>query len=145
VAKFDRSYLSSPQAVGRLPVHTTDGTPIPLSQVAKIEVVDGQTLIARENSRRRLTVRCDIVGRDQGGFVAEAKDRFQETITVPKRYHVSWLGMYANLERARIHFLILIPITIAVLYGLLWVTFSSQRAALLVLLAVPFACIGGVL
>jgi cobalt-zinc-cadmium resistance protein CzcA len=145
VAKFDRSYLSSPQAVGRLPVHTMDGTPVPLSQVAKIEIVDGQTLIARENSRRRLTVRCDIVGRDQGGFVAEAKDRFEGAIIVPNGYRVSWLGMYANLERARTHFLILIPITIAVIYGLLWVTFNSQRAALLVLLAVPFACIGGVL
>ena len=145
VSKFDRAYLSSPQAVGRLPVHTADGVPVPLSQVARIEVVDGQTLIARENSRRRMTVRCDIVGRDQGGFVAEAQDRFQEEIKVPEGYRVSWLGMFENLERARKHFLILIPITLAVIYGLLWVTFNSQRAALLVLLAVPFACIGGVL
>jgi cobalt-zinc-cadmium resistance protein CzcA len=145
VAKFDRGYLSSPQAVGRLPVHTSDGTPVPLSQVATITVVDGQTLIARENSRRRLTVRCDIVGRDQGGFVAEARQRFEEAVQVPAGYNVEWLGMYANLARARQHFLILIPVTIAVIYGLLWVTFGSQRAALLVLLAVPFACIGGVL
>jgi cobalt-zinc-cadmium resistance protein CzcA len=145
VSKFDRAYLSSPGAVGRLPVNTQDGVPMPLSQVARIEVVDGQTLIARENSRRRMTVRCDIAGRDQGGFVAEAQDRFEEQIKVPEGYRVSWLGMFENLERARKHFLILIPITIAVIYGLLWVTFGSQRAALLVLLAVPFACIGGVL
>jgi cobalt-zinc-cadmium resistance protein CzcA len=145
VAKFDRAYLSSPQAVGRLPVHTSDGTPVPLAQVATIDVVDGQTLIARENSRRRMTVRCDIVGRDQGGFVAEAQERFEGGVTVPQGYNVNWLGMYANLARARQHFLILIPVTIAVIYGLLWVTFGSQRAALLVLLAVPFACIGGVL
>jgi cobalt-zinc-cadmium resistance protein CzcA len=145
VAKFDKSYLHSPQAVGRLPVHTADGIPVPLSQVARIEIADGQTLIARENGQRRMTVRCDIVGRDQGGFVAEAQRRFEEKIQLPNGYHVEWLGMFENLERARNHFLVLIPVTIAVIYGLLWLTFGSHRAALLVLLAVPFACIGGIL
>src|SRR5262249_5529332 len=122
VAKFDRSYLRSPEAVGRLPVHTADGVPGPLAHVAKVGVIDGQTLIARQNGRRRLTVRCDIVGRDQGGFVAEAQQRFDETIKKPDGYEVKWLGMFENLERARWHFLILIPVTIAVIYGLLWVT-----------------------
>jgi cobalt-zinc-cadmium resistance protein CzcA len=145
VAKFDRSVANSPRAIGRLPVHTADGIPVPLAEVAKIEMVDGQTIIARENSRRRLTVRCDISGRDQGGFVAEAKERFAEKITLPTGYRVEWLGMFENLERARAHFLLLIPLTIALIYVLLWVTFGSQRAAVLVLLAVPFACIGGVL
>src|SRR5262249_1540672 len=114
-------------------------------QVAKIEVVDGQTLIARENGRRRITVRCDIVGRDQGGFVSEAMERFAEQIQMPEGYHEEWLGMFANLDRARKRFAILIPITIGLIYILLWVTFHSQKAALLVLLVVPFACIGGVL
>jgi cobalt-zinc-cadmium resistance protein CzcA len=145
VAKFDRAFSNSPQAIGRLPIHTADGIPVPLSQVAKIDLVDGQTIIARQNSMRRMTVRCDIVGRDQGGFVADAQDRFDEKIKVPEGYQVSWLGMFENLARARIHFLVLIPITILLIYVLLWVTFGSQRAALLVLLAVPFACIGGVL
>jgi len=145
VTKFDRAYRRSPQAIGRLPVHTADGVPIPLSQIAKIELVDGQTLIARENSRRRMTVRCDIVGRDQGGCVAEAQNLFEKEMSVPNGYRVSWLGMFENLERARKHFLVLIPVTIAVIYILLWITFVSQRAALLVLLVVPFASIGGVL
>ena len=145
VAKFDRVFSNSPQAIGRLPVHTADGIPVPLAQVAKIELVDGQTIIARENSMRRMTVRCDIMGRDQGGFVADAQDRFGEQVKLPEGYHVSWLGMFENLARARTHFLVLIPLTILLIYVLLWVTFSSQRAALLVLLAVPFACIGGVL
>jgi cobalt-zinc-cadmium resistance protein CzcA len=145
VAKFDRTSMNSLQAISRLPVFTTDGIPVPLSQVARIELVDGQTIIARENSRRRMTVRCDIMGRDQGGFVAEARERFEDKIKVPDGYKVSWLGMFENLERARTHFLWLIPITIALIYILLWVTFASQRAALLVLLAVPFACTGGML
>ncbi|HLB86473.1 MAG TPA: efflux RND transporter permease subunit, partial [Terriglobales bacterium] len=143
VAKFAREHLRSPQAIGRLPVHNAEGIPIPLAQVAKIEVVDGQTIIAREEGRRRLTVRCDIVGRDQGGFVAEAQRLFEKEIVVPNGYRVSWLGMFENLERARQHFLVVVPAAVAVIYCLLLITFGSQRAALLLLLAVPFAFIGG--
>ena len=145
VAKLDRNVVTSAQAIGRLPVHTADGTPVPLAEVAKIEMVDGQTIVARENGVRRMTVRCDIVGRDQGGFVAAAQLSFAEKITVPKGYRVEWLGMFENLARARKHFMVLIPITIGLIFVLLWVTFGSPRAAIVVLLAVPFACIGGVL
>ncbi|HJY81086.1 MAG TPA: CusA/CzcA family heavy metal efflux RND transporter, partial [Candidatus Binatia bacterium] len=143
VAKFVQESLRSPQAIGRLPVHNIEGIPIPLSQVAKIEVVDGQTIIAREEGRRRLTVRSDIVGRDQGGFVAEAQRLFEKEMKVPNGYRLSWLGMFENLDRARQHFQILVPVTIAVIYVLLFTTFGSQRAAVLLLLAIPFAFIGG--
>ncbi len=154
VAKLDRSVVTSPQAIGRLPVHTADGIPVPLAEVARIKIVDGQTIIARENGVRRMTVRCDIRGRDQGGFVADAQRRFAETIGETDAaghllnnpgYRVEWLGMFENLTRARRHFLVLIPITIALIFVMLWVTFHSSRAAVVVLLAVPFACIGGVL
>jgi heavy metal efflux system protein len=145
VTKFGREVVNSVSAVGRVPVHNADGVPVPLAQIARIDVSDGQTLIARENGRRRITVRTDIVGRDQGGFVAEAQERFAEQITMPEGYHEEWLGMFDNLRRARKHFAVLIPVTIGIIYILLWVTFASQRAALLVVLVVPFACIGGVL
>jgi heavy metal efflux system protein len=145
VVKFDREYMRSPDAVGRLPVFNADGVPIPLSQVAEIRLQDGQTIIAREGGRRRLTVRCDIVGRDQGGFVAEAQALFDRELasSVPRGYRVSWLGMFENLARARRHFGALIPVTIAIIYVLLVVTFGSQRAALAVLLSLPVAFIGG--
>jgi cobalt-zinc-cadmium resistance protein CzcA len=145
VVKFDRQYFRSPEAVGRLPVFTPDGVPVPLSQVARIEVIDGQTLIAREGSRRRLTVRCDIVGRDQGGFVEDAMQRFDNEVEVPPGYGVKWLGMFENLKRAREHFMRMIPITIGVIFMMLVLTLGSVRAALPVLLAVPFALVGGVL
>jgi cobalt-zinc-cadmium resistance protein CzcA len=144
VARFDRTLVTSPEAVRRLPVNTPDGVPVPLGQVAKVTVSDGQTLIAREGGRRRLTVRCDIVGRDQGGFVEEAQHRFDEAIQVPEGYRVAWLGMFENLARARRHFLIVIPVTVGLIFGLLVVTLGSIRAALVVLLAVPFAFVGGV-
>src|SRR5207249_11536636 len=98
-----------------------EGVPVPLGQVAKIEVVDGQTLIAREGARRRITVRCDIVGRDQGGFVAEAQQRFAQEIEkdVPPGYRAAWIGMFENLARARKHFMVVGPITIGLLFLML--------------------------
>jgi cobalt-zinc-cadmium resistance protein CzcA len=143
VVKFDRDLLRSAAAIGRLPVFNADGVAVPLAQVAEIDLEDGQTIIAREGGRRRLTVRCDIAGRDQGGFVAEAQALFQREMDVPKSVRVSWLGMFENLERARRHFAVLIPVTVALIYLLLIFTFRSQRAALVVLLSVPFAFIGG--
>ncbi|MGQ0636055.1 MAG: efflux RND transporter permease subunit [Planctomycetaceae bacterium] len=145
VARFDRSYLTSPAAIGNLPVFTTAGVPIPLVQVADFSLQDGQTIIARDSGRRRITVRCDIVGRDQSGFVAEAQERFATAIQVPEGYRVRWIGMFENLVRASRHFLVVIPVTIAVIYVLLVLTFGTQREALLVLLSVPFAFIGGAL
>ncbi|HSQ54272.1 MAG TPA: efflux RND transporter permease subunit, partial [Gemmata sp.] len=147
VARLDPRTKQSVAAIGRLPVYTADGQSVPLIQVAELEVVDGQTLIAREGGRRRLTVRCDIVGRDQGGFVREAQDRFDEEIgpSVPPGYKVGWLGMFENLQRAKERFLYVIPITIGVIFGLLLLMFGSFRAALVLLLSLPFASIGGVL
>jgi cobalt-zinc-cadmium resistance protein CzcA len=147
VVKLDRAAVASPQAIGRLLVHTVEGLPVPLSQVTHIDVADGQTMIARENSRRRLSVRCDIVGRDQGGFVRAAQKKFETELapTVPNGYNVEWLGMFENLARAREHFCLLIPATVALIFLLLWATFQSFRAGLLVLAGIPFACIGGIL
>jgi heavy metal efflux system protein len=146
-ARLDRRAAGSPQLIGRVPVYNADGNPVPLAQVAHITLMDGQTLIARENSRRRMTVRCDIVGRDQGSFVREAQAKFDAEVRphVPQGYRVAWLGMFENLQRARNHFLVVMPITVVLIFGLLLVTFGSVRAALLLLLSVPFAFIGGVL
>jgi cobalt-zinc-cadmium resistance protein CzcA len=143
VVKFDREYTRSAERIGRLPVYSADGQPIPLSQLARISVEDGQTLIARESGHRRLTVRCDIVGRDQGGFVAEAQELFAREIKLPEGYEVSWLGMFENLERAKKHFGVLVPLTIALIFVLLVVTFKSVKSASIVILSVPFAFAGG--
>jgi heavy metal efflux system protein len=143
VARLDKQSRNSPLAIGQLPVYTGDGVPIPLAQVATIEVSDGQTLIARGDGRRRMTVRCDIVGRDQGGFVKEAQDRFEQEITVPVGYGVQWLGMFENLERAYKHFMVLIPTTITIIFLVLVVSFGSFRAAFILLLPIPFAFASG--
>jgi hypothetical protein len=145
VARLDRKSRNSVLAIGQLPVFTSDGIPIPLAQVATITVRDGQTLIARGDRKRRMTVRCDIVGRDQGGFVAEARERFEQEITLPEGYKVEWLGMFENLERAFKHFMILIPTTIVIIFLVLMVSFGSLRAAFILLLPIPFAFASGAL
>ncbi|MDB4985594.1 MAG: Cobalt-zinc-cadmium resistance protein CzcA [Myxococcaceae bacterium] len=141
-ARFRREVANSPAAIGRLPVYTADDIAVPLGQVAKINVIDGQTMIARENGRRRLTVRTDIVGRDQGSFVAEAQRKFERMVKVPPRYRVAWLGMFQNLARAKRHFSILIPITIAAIFFVLLGAFRSVRTAFFLLLPIPFAFVG---
>lgn len=143
VARFDKAHLRSPAAIGRLPVYNAEGIPIPLAQVAHIDIIDGQTMIARGDGRRRLTVRTDISGRDQGGFVAEAQRLFNQNIKVPEGYRVAWLGMFENLSRAARHFKILVPASITVIFVLLLVTFGSLRASLTLLPAIPFAFVGG--
>ncbi len=125
VARLDREARKSPESVGQLFVYSAGGVPVTLSQVATIEVRDGQTMIARSDGRRRMTVRCDIVGRDQGSFVKEAQQRFQREINVPAGYRVKWLGMFENLDRAYKHFMILIPTTIGIIFLVLVAAFGS--------------------
>lgn len=144
-AKFDRHAVSEPDAIGRLPVYNADGLPIPLAQIASIRVVDGQTIIARADGKRRTTVRTDIVGRDQGSFVTDAQARFQKSIQVPQGYTVAWLGMFENLARARHHFTILIPVTVAAIFIFLLMSFRSVRAALVLMLPIPFSLMGAIL
>ena len=147
VVKLDREAVDSPQAIGRLLLHSGAGRPVPLAQVAGISIRDGQTLIARESGQRLVAARCDIVGRDSASFVREAQERFDAEVgpRVPPGYHVAWLGMFENLDRAYSHFRLLIPATVALIFLLLWATFRSFRGALLVLAGIPFACIGGIL
>jgi len=116
-------------------------------QVTNISVVDGQTTISRTDSRRRLTVRTNITGRDEGGFVAEAQKRFAEEIEpkLPKGYDVAWCGMYENLERAYNHFMLITPITVGIIFLMLVFNFGSIRAACILLLPIPFAFAAGAL
>jgi cobalt-zinc-cadmium resistance protein CzcA len=145
LTKYAPEYVNTPERIGLLPAFNDQGEAIPLAQVADIRVRDGQTLIAREDGKRRITVRCDIRGRSQGDFVEAAKIKFHSSIQLPEGYSAEWLGMFENLERARNHFALLIPLTIFVIFLLLIITFRSFERAGLVLLTVPFSLIGGAL
>ena len=145
VVRYAQEFIGTPQAIGVLPVFNDQGEAIPLAQVARIMVVDGQTMIARADNRRRVTVRTDIRERSQGDFVADAKRRFASEIRLPEGYSVEWLGMFENLDRAQRHFRLLIPMTVVVIFFVLFLAFGSLRSAFLVIMTVPFALFGGLL
>jgi cobalt-zinc-cadmium resistance protein CzcA len=88
-------------------------------------------------------VRCDVIGRDEGGFVAEAQAKFDEETSIPVGYTAEWLGMFQNLDRAYHHFLFILPVTIGIVFFILAVSFGSLRAGFILLLPIPFAFIAG--
>jgi cobalt-zinc-cadmium resistance protein CzcA len=145
VARFVPEARADPAAIGRLLIPTRDGARVPLTQLADVKVVDGATIIARRDNRRQITVRTNIRGRDQGGFVAEAQARFDRTVKLPPGYQVSWGGQFENFERARRRLSVILPVTVAIIFALLCMTFRTARDAVLVLLNVPFSLAGGVM
>jgi len=136
---------TDPSAIGTILVATRDGGRVPLSQLSDIEVVNGASIIARRDNRRQISVRTNIRGRDQGGFVQDAQQRFAQTVKLPGGYRVDWGGQFENLARARRRLAVILPITVVVIFGLLFFTFGSVSLAGLVLLNVPFSLVGGIL
>ncbi len=143
VARFVPAARADPSAIGNLMIPTRDGGRVPLVQLADIRVVDGATIIARRENRRQVTVRTNIRGRDQGGFVAETQRRFADGVRLPPGYLVEWGGQFENFERARQRLVVIIPITIGLIFVLLYVAFGSALDAALVLVSVPFSLAGG--
>jgi len=131
-------------AIAAVLVTTRDGSRIPLAQLADIRVVNGASIIARRENRRQISVRTNIRGRDQGGFVADAQERFARAVRLPEGYRVDWGGQFENLSRARRRLALILPVTIAVIFSLLFFTFGSVTWAALVMLNVPFSLVGGI-
>jgi cobalt-zinc-cadmium resistance protein CzcA len=144
-ARYIPAARSDAMAIGSLLVPAPDGSRIPLSQLADIEVRNGATIIARRENKRSITVRTNIRGRDQGGFVAEAQRRFENVVKLPDGYRVTWGGQFENLERARKRLTVIIPLTVVIIFGLLFTAFGAVRDASLALLNVPFSLAGGVI
>ncbi len=131
-------------AIGNILIPTREGGRVPLSQLAQIKVVSGASIIARRENQRQITVRTNIRGRDQGSFVKDAQTRIDVKIKLPGGYHVEWGGQFENLERARKRLTVILPITIAIIFVLLFFTFGSPTHAGLVLMNVPFSLVGGI-
>ncbi len=132
-------------AIGNVLIPTRDGARVPLSQLAEIKVVNGASIIARRENQRQITVRTNIRGRDQGSFVSDAQRRFERAIKLPAGYEVAWGGQFENLQRAKKRLTVILPITIAIIFVLLFFMFGSPKYAGLVMLNVPFSLVGGIL
>ena len=142
--RYLESRRDSVAALGRILVRAPDGARVPLAQLADIEMSEGPVQISRESGARRIGVECNISGRDLGGFVAEAKRLISQNVRLPEGYYLTWGGQFENQQRAMQRLAIILPATIGFILLLLFLTFGSLRLALLVLLNLPFALIGGV-
>jgi len=142
--RFVPEARTDPSAIGSILILTREGGRVPLSQLAEIRFVNGATIIARRENQRQISVRTNIRGRDQGGFVAEAQRKFEAQIKLPSGYQVEWGGQFENLERARKRLTIILPVTIAIIFALLFSAFGTAGDAGLVLMNVPFSLVGGI-
>lgn len=143
--RYIESARTSNEAIGKILIATADGGRVPLKQLANIRVENGASIIARSDNQRQITVRTNIRGRDQGSFVAEAQKLVAEKLPLPPRTTISWGGQFENLDRARARLAIILPLTVLLIFGLLWSTLGSAREASLVLITVPFSLVGGIL
>lgn len=137
-------YRSDVEAIGNLWVTNKDGVNIPLSRVANISIVESAPTISREDAQRRIVIQANIRGRDLGGFVEEAQRTIAEKVKLPSGYFVTWGGQFENQQRAQRTLMIVVPICLGLIFLLLYLSFGSIGNALLIILNVPFALIGGV-
>ena len=126
-------------------VSSSSGALIPISELADVRFVVGQTNIYRYNNKRMVTVRTNIRGRDQGGFVKELKERIAKEISVPKGYAIIYGGQYENLERAGKQLALTIPLTILLVFTLLFLLFKNVKDTLITMSCILFALAGGIL
>lgn len=143
--KFPQAAISTPELLAKLPVKNQSNELVPLSQVADVTVTTGPAQISRENVERRVVVEVNIRGRDLGGFIAEAQHKVSDRVKLSPGYHFEWGGQFEQLQAARHRLLIVVPLTMMVIFLLLYTAFGSARPAALIFLNVPLAVTGGVL
>jgi cobalt-zinc-cadmium resistance protein CzcA len=138
-------HRASPEAIGAMLIAAPSGELVPLGRLADIRLVEGPSTITREWGQRRITVTCNVRGRDLGGFVAEARTKVGERVVLPPgRYRIEWGGQFEHLQRANARLLIVVPVTFVLIFGLLYLTYGSVADALRVFTGVPFAWVGGI-
>ena len=134
----------SVEAIGDLLLATPRGTRVPLSQVARVVLEQGPSVVSRESTQRRRTIQVNVRGRDLAGFVEEARGRIAQEDVLPPGYFLSWGGQFENLEAASSRLAIALPAALLLIFLLLYTTFGQARPALLIYLNIPMAAVGGV-
>ena len=145
VVRFLPEYRQDMEAIGNILVNTPEGARIPLKQLANIRTQTGAFIIYRENNERYIPIKFSVRERDLAGTVHEAQARLMNEVELPERYRIEWAGQYDQLKDEQKRLMVIVPISLLIILFLLYTTFNSLRDALLVLMTVPFALIGGVL
>jgi heavy metal efflux system protein len=146
VVRLPKALQKSPETIAALTVAAASGERIPLSRLADVRVVYGPRRVWRELGKRRITVKCNVRGRDIGSFVAEAQQKIDERVELPKQgYWLEWGGQFENLQRAQRQLTIVVPLALALVVLLLYSSYHNLTDTLFVFASVPFACVGGIL
>ena len=142
--RFDARFRDQVDDIAHLPVALPDGrNTIPLGDLADVELRQGASRIQREAGSRNVIVKANLRGRDQGSFVAEAQQKVAAEVSLPAGYSITWGGQFENQQRAMSRLKLIVPITAALIFSLLFWAFRDIRPAVLVLSMVPFTLIGG--
>jgi cobalt-zinc-cadmium resistance protein CzcA len=144
VVRLASAYRGTPEAIGQLMITTPSGGKVLLSQVARVQVVEGHELINHENGERMVIVQSNVRGRDLGGFAAEVQRDVAERVSLPEGYLVSYGGQFENQQRAMTRLAVIVPLVLVLILALLYASFGNGRQAMLVMLNVPFALVGGI-
>ncbi|MFC3677132.1 efflux RND transporter permease subunit [Ferrovibrio xuzhouensis] len=142
--RYPRDFRSDPQSIARdVQVPLPGGGTVPLGEVAKVELTRGATSIRTENGQLAVYVFVDIAGRDLGGYVAEAQRVVANEVKLPPGTYVAWSGQFEYLQRAEARLKIVVPVTLLVIFLLLYLNFRALTETLIVMLSLPFALVGG--
>jgi heavy metal efflux system protein len=137
-------YRSDFASMREIPLHAPGGEMVTLGQVADVDVVRGAEKINREQGQRRAVVMSNVRGRDLGSFVAEVQQKVNNNVKLPAGYTITYGGQFENQQRATRRLLLVVPLALAIVCGLLYMTFHSIKQAMLILVNVPFALVGGI-
>ncbi len=138
-------FRADPEAIGSIPIRTAEGALVPFSQVATLELDEGYSFVRREALQRYAVLQMDVKGRDVDSFVKEADAKLKEAVQMPAGYWVEWGGAFENQQRALARLALIVPLTIGLIFLLLYTAFNSLRHATIIIANVPFAIIGGII
>jgi len=142
--RLDQQYRDAVDDMAELPIALPAGGTLPLGSLATIQVRQGAARIGREAGGRVVAVKANLLGRDQGSFVAEAMEKVKTQVKLPPGYTLTWGGQFENQQRAVKRLKVIVPLSVLMIFVLLFWAFRSMRKALLVILMVPFTLIGGI-
>ncbi len=143
--RFPEAARNDVEPIKEILIPSPRGALIPLGQLAKVYVTEGPAQISREMGQRRIVIECNVTDRDIGSFVDEARRKIDAAVKLPPGYIVTWGGQFENQQRAMKRFAIVVPITITAIFLMLFSSFNSVKQAVLIILNIPFAMIGGIL
>ena len=144
VVRLPDAQREDPKKLAHTLIPSSEGPVIPLERVADIKMTEGPATIQREWSKRRITVQCNVRGRDVGTFVAEAQTRINEEVILPEGYTVDWGGQFENMERANKRLMLVVPMTLGLIFILLYFSLGRLRDVLIVATGIPLGAVGGV-